>query len=328
MKKLKTGIYQSIQPFQAIENKTYQLKIIRSNGKSYKSEVRQLTTATVMDDLYVQRGLNEDNEEGVLVFVDAFDTSGSSKYYRFEYLEAYKIEAPLWTNEDLVFDEDAEGGPCVAESYVVVPRSIDEQVCYNERKSNRIIVTNTLDFAEDRLDKYRVRFLNRNDYIISHRYTILVRQYILSQEAYIYYKVLSDFSGNDDVLSETQTGFVEGNITSLTDSDENIVGFFDVNFVDEKRLYFNYEDVFPGEELPPYAKDCTFTYAPLMCFCILNTCTFPLIDALNDTGKWKYYIENDSPSGLVEEGPYNLVTRACGDCTALGKTEPPEYWIE
>ncbi len=329
---IENGIYQSVQAFQAASEVDYQLKIIRSNGKVYQSDVRQLTTATVMDDLYVERGFNENDEEGVSVLIDAFDPSNTSKYYRFEYLEAYRIEAPLWTPEDLIFDTEAEGGPCVPESYITIERSTDEQVCFNEKRSDQIIVTNTIDLSEDRLDQYRVRFLSRNNYIITHRYTILVRQYVLSQDAYFYYEAIANFSDNEDILSESQPGFVQGNIRYEENEDEQVVGFFDVSFVDEKRVYFNYEDLFPGEDLPPYVNDCTFFVAPLLCVPDQMGCrAVPLICLLEDLDLegnpvWKYYSENETPSSLVDEGPYNLVPRACGDCTALGNTNPPDYW--
>ena len=59
-----------------------------------------------------------------------------------------------------------------------------------------------------------VRFINRNNYIISHRYSILVRQFVQSNEAFTFYETLNDLSRNESLFSETQPGFLAGNVSS------------------------------------------------------------------------------------------------------------------
>lgn len=318
------GVYRSTEEFQAIAGNDYQLKITTSSGKTYASDIRQLTTATEIDELYFERDFNENNDEGVSIYVDAYDPTSTSKYYRFEYLEAYKIIAPKWIPQDLILDGPAE----ILESYVTVPRPIEEHTCYNEVQSNTILITNTLDLSEDRLDKHRVRFLNRDNYRISHRYTILIRQYVLSPDSYNYYQNLKNLASSESILSEIQVGYLNGNIFEINNSNEKVIGFFDVNFVDEKRIYFNYENLFPNEALPPYVKDCEFFFTPALVNPDPVGPRFPLWDALAD-GNWKYLAENPQfdPNHRFK-GPFLLVVRECGDCTALGSSTPPDYWVE
>jgi len=316
------GLYLSMLPFAAKQDHDYTLLITTNNGGSYKSSSKKFTQSTSIDSLYVVRDFNEDGQEGVSIYINSFDPTGNSQYYRFEYEEAYKIIAPLWVNKDLIFGTPPEP------MFVLVQRPIEEKVCYNIVRSNNINITTTLDLLEDRLDKHRIRFLNRNNYIISHRYTIEATQYIQSREAYNYYDILNKLSGSESLFSESQTGFIQGNIFSLNNKNEKVVGFFEVSAVDIKRVYFNYKDLFPSEELPPYVISCDNLIKPPIDNPSPSGSLCPLCDFIIE-GNSKYVSDNPAfDSNDPNEGPYVLVRRACGDCTVLGKSETPEFWIE
>jgi len=57
----------------------------------------------------------------------------------------------------------------------------------------------------------------------------------------------------------------------------------------------------------------------------MGVTTSPLIDAIRSK-LITYYGVNENP--LPEEGPYFTTKRECGDCTALGTNEKPEFWID
>ena len=170
------GTYISNEAFAAKPNVEYQLLINTSSGKSYSSNLVQLTPNTQINKLYVERGFNEEGIEGVSIFVDSNDPSNNSKYYRFEYEETYKIIAPLYSTKELKVVNRAFPIPDSVvffgiQDYFVelVTRKHQKQICYNTVKSNKIIITNTNNLDEDRLEKYRVRFISRDNYIITHR---------------------------------------------------------------------------------------------------------------------------------------------------------------
>ena len=308
------GKYLSTNPFNAQPDKSYRLLITTNNGRSYSSSATQLTQTTQIDNLYASRIINDNGEEGTVLYIDSFDPSGNSKYYRYEYEETYKIIAPKWGPVDLIPDP---AGGC---GLLVVPREQDEQVCYTTDSSNRIILTDTNAFAEDRVSQFPVRFVNRNNYIISHRYSILVRQFVQSNEAYTFFETLRDFSGSESLFSETQPGFLAGNISSLDNESEKVLGYFDVASVTERRIFFNYSDFFPNEELPPYINPCRESTPPLSspAGCILRT--------LVANNSVRYITSNDAPQ--LGAGPHVVVTRVCGDCTVLGGLDIPIFWEE
>jgi len=116
-----------------------------------------------------------------------------------------------------------------------------------------------------------------------------------------------------------------GNMKSLTNANEKVLGYFEVSSVDEQRIYFNYEDFFPDELLPPYANGCLFVAPPLR---HPPTGKLPLAEAVS-SGDFKYVGPNLTMDLQPDfEGPVILVTKSCGDCTEIGKTEAPDFWID
>ena len=303
------GKYLSNIVFAAEMNKEYTLMISTESGKSYASSSMQLPVQdTSIDNLYAERTTNNDGTEGMGIFVDSFDPSRGSNYYRHEYIETFKIIAPFWSPFDIVVI--GEGVSTI--TLDVILREREERICYGTNPSKSIQVASTLALSEDRLNKYNVRFIERDDYILTYRYSVLVRQYVQSPEAFSFYETLRGLSQSaGNVFSEDQPGFLAGNIFSLDNSRENIAGFFEVATVAEKRIFFDYENFFPNEEPPPYIADCV-PFSPSTEGGLGERDLLNLIyaDAV------RYYAP-----GLV-------VQKRCGDCTVLGSNVVPDFWIE
>lgn len=316
------GVYTSVNPFRAEQGMGYQLKITTQNGNSFSSDEMVLPSISSMDDLYAERIVTDLGEEGMGIFIDNLSSTDTFNNYRYEYVETYRVIAPDWNVVSLV-NVPQPVCPLTIKSV----RERDEQICYPTRSSNEIILASTSNFDQNRLQRFQVKFINRNNYILSHRYSILVRQYVQSNEAYSFYETLEDFSGSESIFSETQPGFLEGNVRGDNNSDEKVVGYFDVATVTEKRLFFNYDDFFPGEPLPPYADPCKRS-APKVAAghgpeprCILAS--------MVDLDLIRFVTDNvDYVGPQSDGGPFIVVPRVCGDCTVLGTTEVPEFWVE
>ncbi|WP_411030555.1 DUF4249 domain-containing protein [Spongiimicrobium sp. 3-5] len=309
------GTYSATAPFAAEPNREYVLSVTTNDGRAYTSTPTRLTATTQIDNMYAERITNDNGVEGMAIFVDSFDPSGNSQYYRYKYEETYRIIAPRWGPSDLFLDTTV---PCGVK---IERRQTEERTCYTTDLSNSIIITSTNSFTEDRVTRFPVRFINRNNYIMSHRYTILVKQFVQSPEAFTFFETLRDFSGSESLFSETQPGFFAGNVTSVDNRDEKVLGYFDIASVVERRLFFNYADFFPGEDLPPYIDPCNDSAPPLVSRS--GSCVLSVFVANNQI---RYLTSNDD-AGLGE-GPHKVVPRVCGDCTVLGAIEVPEFWVE
>ena len=309
------GTYQSVLPFGAEAGRSYSLQIQTSDGRTYSSEASQIPEPLDMEQLYADRIINDDGNEGVGIFVDSFDPSGNSRNYRYVYEETYKIIAPKWTE----FDLESTGIECGVD---VIPKTVDDRICYNTEISTNLIITDTNGFSEDRVTAFMVRFINRNNFILSHRYSILVKQLVQSATAYEFFETLNEFSGSESLFAQTQVGFLNGNVFSDTDEEEKVLGYFDLAATSEQRIFFNWEDLFPGEDLPPFVNECNET-APMLISpggarCVLA----PQVE----TGIVSYVNPNEPP--IDPGGPYRVVPRVCGDCRELGELAIPEFWTE
>ncbi|WP_405607442.1 DUF4249 domain-containing protein [Polaribacter sp. Asnod1-A03] len=296
------GIYTSDVMFKAEPNLDYTLTIETQDGKEYKSQNTKLTNVTTIDDVYAEPAFNDDGEEGIGLYVDSFDADNASKYYGYEFEETYKIIAPFWTPDDLILN--SSGG------FSVVPRSQEEQTCYQTIASQGRILADTNLLEEDRISKFLIKFILSDDIRLNTRYSILVKQYIQSRESYNYLKVLEEFSSSQSLLSQIQPGFLSSNIYSVNDSDEKVLGFFEVSSISEKRIFFDRTDILE-------------TSYPWVCNII-----DPPVDELKALVRLDRVSLIYQKPGGEEGGPYDVVTRVCGDCTMSGSNIKPDFWVD
>ncbi len=311
---IEPGRYLSSTMFAAQPGIGYQLIIKTSEGGAYRSETQVLPSSSEIDEVYPVRETNDFGEDGMSIYVDATGTMGTQNFFRYEYEETFKIVAPFYNPQDIIVVNDQWPNF----EYDLVERQ-SRPVCYGNRSSSSLILTNTDGQVENRIRRFQLKFLSSEDYVISHRYSILVKQYSQSSSAYSYYKTLRDFSQAENPFSENQPGFLEGNILSENNSDEKIIGFFDVSAVIKRRMFFNYTDFYPDEPLPPYPSFCSVV-APN-----------PGCSGEGSPGCIPSLIRNIREQITVYYGPgmgYEMVPFDCGDCTKLGSNTVPDFWEE
>ncbi len=342
------GIYQSSQQFAAEANTNYKLSITTSDQKVYESANVQRTEPSEITEIVAEATITDLNEEGVRILVNSNINTSEPQFFKYEYEETYKVIAPLYSPQELVvLEEDFPYPPDFLQMFVDPSTGIfdfdalvefffdfefndpQEQVCFKTVASNNIIQASTEDLIENELANFEVRFISRFNTILKHRYSILVKQFVQSEEAYNFFQLLDAFSSNDNLFSEVQTGFLEGNITNITNPSEQVVGFFEVSAYNEHRVFFNFEDIFPGLTEPPYFINCDDTISPAVLEedFAHNITNSPIIDALN-TGFIFYELTEVEGGSPFSFNPFQLVFSECGDCTNYGSTEVPEFWEE
>ena len=302
--------YVSITEFQAVPERKYQLHINTKDGKSFESSPEYLTAVSPIQSLTTAVEI-KDKAKGIAIRVNSFDASAKSKYYKYEYEETYKVVAPKWSSIKVTLDEN--------DRFVFSQNSTDKIVCYANKKNTELLLTDTNNLTEDRVD-FMVRFIDKQDYITTTRYSILVKQYIISLASYSYNTTLKKMAGSGNILAPNQPGLLLGNLKSVNNPSNKIVGYFDVASVSSERIYFNHNDLFPNELPPPYIVDCDqFCYGgegevPVPC-----THQLPLLD--------------DFVFGLItfhSSGTSHIywVNAPCGDCTKIASNIKPTFWVD
>lgn len=311
-----SGKYISDDSFELAIGENYQLYITTKDGSSYESEQVQLAPPAQLDSLYAERIVNDQGIEGVAIFIDSSDPIDEAKFFRYTYEETYKIITPFVANQELeIITEE----PFEAE---VIDR-IRDRVCYMIKPSDEILIANTLDFSYNRIIKYLIKFFPFNAFEIRTRYTIVVNQFTQSFKSDNFYALLDKFSDLENLFTQAQPGAIPGNISAINSS-KRVVGLFEISSVEEKRIFFSYEDFFPEFEIPSYIVSCE-PFAPLLSQSPFVNPYVTIINAIKSEDVL-YYLPNENPR--LGEGPYLFIDKICGDCTELGTAVVPDFWID
>ncbi len=326
-KEKENGIYASSSTFSIKENNAYRLEIQTPNGDVFVSSQERLPEGeSKIGNMVAEREILKNGMDGVTIYLENGSANTNNLPYRYEFEETYKIVAPYWTSVDFqLTDYD----PCflpIEYNLDVVPRTEEQQVCFNTLHSKGVLqLTNTS-------SKAAIRSIEKSDFIISNRYSILVKQLLDTQGARDFYRQLSAFNSNDFVFSQIQVGELPTNITVIA-GETGVIGYFSVSNLDKKRIFFDFGDIFPNESKPDFVKNCQIFSAPLepFAFCVNGIapyfCEEPILEQVDDN-LVSYYDQNPEEGANDCEGPFLMVDRVCGDCTVLGSNIKPDFWVD
>ncbi|MCK5442492.1 MAG: DUF4249 domain-containing protein [Maribacter sp.] len=307
-----TRHYISNLEFQAMPDIAYTLKINTPNSQSYSSTAVSLTPVVEIDRVYPELR-SENGKEGVQVMVDADNINGMGQYFRYEYEETYEILLPNTSGVSWsIFNVND-----FTRSFEIVlgPKRIDEK-CYSTIESEGIVQTSTSNLGENGVFRFPLRFIAKMNPIIKEQYSILVKQYVQSQEAYTFYQILEGLGNVEGHLSQGQPGFVSGNINSETDSEEKVLGFFEASSVSSQRFFFNYTDF--GFDLPPYFVECDVI--------VIIGRTELLKRKLEFENYQIFFFEMKIVNGPVRVPIYHIAQSECTECASFSTHIKPAFW--
>ena len=298
------GVYLSDVQFSAQPDINYQLFVSTRNGREYSSQPTELTgSSSVIEDVYAIRETSEDGVDGIAIYVDSFDPANSSRYYGYEYEETYQIIAPRWVPDGFIIVSQDPW------EVIIGPRIQEEQFCYQTNNSLGRLTVNTSLLSEDRISKFQIKFIPLDDLRISSRYSILLKQHTQSAQAYNFYKTLNELSTSESLLSQSQPGFLAGNISSIHNPNEKVIGFFEASSIAEKRVFFN-------------RSDFTDKFFFEDWFCLK-----PFLSGVPSSPyrlrRVSYFDGTDDPFSSLR-----VVLRACGDCTYFAPNIRPSFWVD
>ncbi len=340
------GFYKSASSFAAQPNVGYELLITSVDGKSYKSETVVRPASIEIKEVKAEIDIDDSGEEGLQISLTNENVNTEAKYFRYEYEETYKIIAPYYNPFEFEVVDSLYFANGDFDSYEIniIARTEEARTCYATNLSTDISLSDSERNTNGQTGKTMVRFLRSDDFAISHRYSIQVKQFAMTPDAYGYYRNLESFSGSQSVFTNVQTGFLTGNITALN-SDELVLGYFEVASLNIKRYFFNYTDFFPEKSLPPYKINCEPTQAPPLVSFNPHLDGGFVVDEVGPespllrgilSGTIAYHAINEDfeekPDNLVQplagEAPYLVKSTGCIDCRALGSNIKPDFWVE
>lgn len=318
------GIYKSTNPFRGVQNESYKLVFTTADGKRYESNEERMP-ANIGIERIVQRfaelpsSTTNTNEAGIQFFIDSeAPEEASLSYFRYEWSETHRVNVPY--PSFFFWDRNNTGS--------VLPRPQGLGTCYNTQESTNIILGSTVGQVNNRVLELPTRFIPSNDINFTDRYSIEVSQHAISQEAHAYYTKLKRFNESNGSLFDTQQGVVFGNILSLDDVEEVVLGYFEVTAVSKKRVFYNINEFDP--EVQPFITG----FKQLCRVGDVEETTQNLTDFYDAGGD---LIEQSRrapfrPFDYNEQPPPNGTTflrlNFCVNCTVYGELVRPAFWVD
>lgn len=301
------GNYVSDISFAVQLGRNYSLNVSTRDGNSYNSENVSPINTAFLEDVRAEAVIDNDGVEGVGIKVDSFDPEEKARYFRYEFEETYLIQALFNNSRDLIIKTL---NPI---EFEIVPKSKEENICYNTLFSNEILIASSAETTDGRVNNFQINFIPRDDLKVRRRYSILVHQYVQSREANAFYKALQDFSSNENLFIQTQPGFISGNIKAESNT-VRVLGFFEVSMVSSKRIFFNFRDVFPEGLSSRYTLGCDIEeFEPDF---------YQVLISRLQSGRVKF-LSFDPESNI-----YSITRDICVDCTLFGTNVKPDFWID
>ncbi len=258
------------------------------NNHTYESFPVDLTPVPPIDSLYYEKENIEigtggsPSQQGCQVYLNTHDPTNQCKYYRWEYTETWEF---------------------------ILPYSVTNRTCWISDNSDVINIKNTSVIDEAKVDRYPINYISNASDRLSVKYSMLVNQYSLSEDEYLYWNKLQNFSQQVGGLYDLIPSAVPSNINCLDDPDEKILGYFSVSGNSSKRIFI--KDNFAGliNLYTACASDTIFGNAPIP---NLNTDVWVIV------------------SVPMPPPPYRIITytKGCADCTVRGTTVEPVFWTD
>ncbi len=298
---------------------TYRLSIKTSNEQYYSDYVPVLNSPPI-DSLsfkVIDTGLN--------IYSATHDPTNTIKYYRWDYAETWIIHPKY----DSGF---------VSNGDTVLTRTVSQQVytCWRTDTSDVIVLGSSAKLAKGVIFDNPITSLTSLSPKIANEYSIFVRQYALTADAYDFWVNLKKNTEQLGSIFDAQPSQINGNIHSVTNPSEPVIGYVSVGSITSQRLFISTEQLpafgSPNENYPPgcliFPNCCYYYYIPQGTF-------GPPGDPVNQVNEF-FNFNRGATNPLIPIDPigspvvvgYTASDPICADCTAQkGATnKQPAYW--
>ena len=287
------GTYTPSGSFTGASGRFYTLHI-KSNsvqtGFNYESFPVEMRAVPPIDSVYYEKKtiVEGDNynqkQEGCQIFVNTHDPSDNCKFFRWEYTETWKF---------------------------ILPYPVKNKACWVSSNSDIINIKSTSVLGDDKISRYPLNFVSNLSDRLRVKYSILVNQYSLNEDEYLYWEKLQNISEQVGGLYDIIPSSVPSNMFSFADPNEKVLGYFSVSAITSKRIFIR--DFFEGT-VTPYTDE----------LCVADT-----IPGLGPIQNLNYSVWILSQSSIPPP-PYTVTTheKGCSDCTVRGTNVKPDFWLD
>jgi hypothetical protein len=289
----RTGTYSSA-PLTIDISSQYSIAIITADGLKFSSDPTPCKATPPIDSLYWR-------EPGDLsIYVGSHDPTGDTRYYRYDY------------NETWIHDAQLQTPWAVQNGMIIAVDSTNQKTrCWSTDTSTRILLATSTALSGDIIDGFAVNTIPNGDAKADIEYSILVRQYALTEGAYNYWALIQKTTQDVGTLFDVQPTQLVGNIHCTTNPTLPVIGYISAYTVQQQRIFIAESALTNWQHNQP-GFGCDTTSIPV---------------SFADPFVYNYPDTNFAPYYFITGGPLVLASRICLDCTLLGGNNyPPPFW--
>lgn len=237
----------------------YKLTVETPGNQVYESGFEEMNDGPSIDSLYFFQETNDSDprysqEEGVRLNVDVYAKEDFIGYYRWKIHETWEsrssnanIEKMLIGVEDsfiTTFKWDTLNSEWLRDRAIPIPKFYYFEnpdtfhVCYREGEVSEYFFSRTSNIVAGSRKRVPLHFVPIGTKL-SFRYSCLVSQYSLSENAYTYWQTKVTEIKESGGLYNTQPSQNLSNITNTENEQEIVIGYFWVSALKQKRVFFD-----------------------------------------------------------------------------------------
>jgi hypothetical protein len=209
-----------------------------------------------------------------------------------------------------------------APSGTIVPRQQSQQVyyCFANAASSHILLNSTAKLKQDVVYQFPITIVPFTSEKIETKYSILVKQYALTGDAYEFYSNIQKNTEQLGSIFDAQPSQLSGNIHNVADATEPVVGYVSVTNAQSKRIFIT-------NAVLPIGTSTSYPYT-----CEQDSAFYKDKQGYNDV---QNLLINQPITDLPTEGLYTPTgviygylysSIYCTDCTLRGTTQTPSFW--
>ncbi|MCJ8164848.1 DUF4249 domain-containing protein [Pontibacter sp. E15-1] len=287
-------------------NRKYRLYIRTESGQEYASEYVTVKQTPPIDEVGW-----EALDNTLQIYVNTHDPNNDTRYYRWEYEATWAFTAAYATY--LKYDDST--------GTIVARTRADENIynCWKTDYSTSLKLGTSAKLSSDVIYKYPILALPSGSEELRLKYSVLVKQYALTQEAYVYWETLRKNTESIGTLFDPLPSQLTGNVHSLSNAAEPVIGYVGASSGQEKRIFVSHE------ELP---REWRTFYPVCELDSVLPTPPNETFKDLAERFKGGYYMPVGEiyPPGAPSPIGYLGATLRCVDCRLRGTNVKPDFW--
>ena len=217
-----------------LENNTLYAVEVTVDNDIYQSDFQPLLTSPEINEVTWK-----ENESSVSIYVTTLAEKDDSRHFMWSFEEEWELHAEV----------DMRGNDQIKPIYVkehypdLTEAHNPYLFCWMHDVSRNIHLHSTASLSENLVKNVKLHEISIEDIRISYIYSILVKQWSLSDEAYHYFSTMKQYTEEDESLFAPILSDFQGNIRCISNPDKRAHGYVLASNVTTKRLFI-YEENF------------------------------------------------------------------------------------